>query len=72
MQREGVGAIPALSGLLLPFLSCSTFNQASGRAQGFKKWPLAEGESALHRLMWSVSITIITTHLITDFPTNSN
>lgn len=39
---------------------------------GFKKRPLEEGERGWLQLMWSVSITIITNHLITDFPTNPN
>lgn len=31
-----------------------------------------KGQNSLHQLVWSVSITIITNRLITDFPTNSN
>lgn len=59
---------PPVRASRLPSLPGSTCNRASG----LPKRPSEQGRHSLHQLVWSVSITIITNHLITDFPTNSN
>lgn len=54
----------------LPFPSCTFTIEHRGEIRGWK-WPLEESEQ-LPPLMWSVSIILITNHLITGFPANSN
>lgn len=56
--------------IFLPFPFGTFTIEHQGGIQGWK-WPLVESEQ-LPPLMWSVSITLITNHLITGFPANSN
>lgn len=45
---------------------------ASGQGWGLKSGHERKAREWPAQLMWGFSITIITNHLITDFPTNSN
>lgn len=71
---EGCRRQEGASDLLPPVSILHICSRALGRDSGLEgaiKGPLEKGEQ-LPPLMWSVSITLITNHLITGFPTNSN